>query len=164
MVDVSGPPLWEPDTETVMEVGVDGAPPLNRTALVVHPELTDGVWDLSKLEDEVNGSFPDGDSGTIAGHYILAQPFGRGLVQGSVDYVTDAAENPFNGASVVSIAIVVALRPIEIRDQGYEWFAAAGATIEDPAVRIGGLVGSGGRLTFTATLNLEDDPPSFSFS
>jgi hypothetical protein len=172
MIDESGggaPPLWAPHTATVMSVSVEGLPPLGRTTLVVDPQIPaiPGDWDFSTFQDEVNGSFPDGDSGTITADYFAKQPFGQPTVQGSVNYFTDVVmnENPFNGASVVSITIAVQLRPIEVRDHGYEWFAIAGAGgVSVPGIRIGGTAGSGDTLTFTATLNLKAEPPTLVLS
>jgi hypothetical protein len=170
MIDVSGggaPPLWAPNTETVMEVNVDGLPPLDRTRLVVDPELGS-----SGFQDEVTGSFPDGavgqpGSGTIFANYFASQKFGLGVVNGNVTYRSDVGlnNNPFNGASVLSITVTVQLRPIEVRDHGYDWFAIAGTTgLLIPAKRIGGEAASAGTLILKSTLNLKDKPPTFTFS
>jgi hypothetical protein len=128
---------------------------------VIHP-----VIDLVTDQDEVRGSFPDGEagkpgSGTIDGHYFASQPVGTPELNGSVNYSTSATHNPYNGASVVSIALTVTLRPIAVRDHGYEWFAVAGAgEISASSQRIEGTAPSGGTLNFEARFNLKDDPPT----
>ena len=166
--DGAAPPLWAPDSEHRMSVSATGLPLLARTALVVHPDSGHDP-DLSTFEDEVSGTFPDGHSGTIAGRYFAIQPFASSDAQGNVSYSTDVDmnHNPFNGAKVVSINIAVVLRPIEIRDNGYEWFAIAGAGgVSVPGMRIDGTAAGGGSITFTATLTLpdKDKPPTLSLS